>query len=85
MIVKFRNVGNSMSVTIPKEIVKNLKIVNGLEADVSENNGVIMVKPITKRATIKSLFAGYSGDYKPTEVDWGKRKGNEVWCFKGEI
>lgn len=79
MIVKFRNVGNSMSVTIPKEIVRNLKIVNGLEANVSENNGVIMVEPIAKKVTIKSLFSGYSGNYKPTEVDWGEKKGKEVW------
>lgn len=79
MIVKFRNVGNSMSVTIPKDLVKKFAIVNGTEANIFEKDGAIMVEPIKKKVTIKSLFAGYSGDYKPTEFDWGEPVGREVW------
>lgn len=79
MTVKFRNVGNSMSVTIPKDIVKKFNIVNGTEANISEKNGAIIVEPIRKKVTIKSLFQGYSGDYKPTEFDWGQPVGRELW------
>ena len=32
-----------------------------------------------KRKNIIELFADYSGDYKPTEFDWGEPVGEEVW------
>ena len=28
---------------------------------------------------IKELFKNYNGDYKPTEIDWGKPEGDEIW------
>ncbi len=35
--------------------------------------------PTAARKTIKELFAGYDGEYKPQEVDWGEQAGKEVW------
>lgn len=81
MTVKFREVGNSITVTIPKNIVTQLRLVQGMEANIETDDNTIMVKPIItpQKVTIKSLFAGYSGDYKPTEIDWGEPRGKEVW------
>ena len=81
MVVKFREVGNSISVTIPKDIVKAFNIASGKEANVDIFNDSIMVTPIVKKRniTIKSLFANYKGSYKPEEIDWGGIKGKEVW------
>ena len=31
-----------------------------------------------KRITIKALFKDYNEDYKPTEVDWGLSRGQEL-------
>ena len=28
---------------------------------------------------IRELFAGYSGDYRPQELDWGSAEGTEAW------
>lgn len=78
MIVKFREVGNSVAVTIPKDIVRKFGIFSGKEADVFVNNDTIVVKPVNAKITLKSLFADYKGDYKPTEIDWGQKKGNEI-------
>ncbi|MBR6217231.1 MAG: AbrB/MazE/SpoVT family DNA-binding domain-containing protein [Eubacterium sp.] len=79
MTVKFREVGNSITITIPKDIVKQFNLVQGMEADVEAQNGSIVVKPKKEeKVTIKSLFAGYNGDYVPSEIDWGEARGNEV-------
>ena len=32
----------------------------------------------SEKVTIKSLFKDYNDDYKPTEIDWGLPKGNEM-------
>lgn len=81
MTVKFREVGNSITVTIPKSIVVQLGLSQGMEANIETNNDVIMVKPKVKtnKVTIKELFNGYLGDYKPSEIDWGETRGNEIW------
>lgn len=81
MTVKFREVGNSITVTIPKEIVTRFDIRQGMEADITATKDIITVKPISKNEiiTIKSLFLNYNGNYKPSEIDWGGKKGNEAW------
>ena len=81
MKVKFREVGNSITVTIPKDIVLRLGLKQGMEADIDTDDSIITVEPIrtNMNVTIKSLFADYHRDYKPSEIDWGKTKGNEVW------
>ncbi len=79
MVVKFREVGNSIGITIPKEFVRQLRIRRGEEANIEVQSGNMVVKPIKPNITIKSLFADYNGDYKPAEFDWGEPKGKEVW------
>lgn len=81
MAVKFREVGNSITVTIPKNIVCQLGLSQGMEADIkADNNSIIVIPKLTnKKVTIKSLFAGYVGDYKPTEINYGEDVGKEVW------
>ena len=39
MTVKFREVGNSITVTIPKQIVTRFGLEQGVEADVVEQDG----------------------------------------------
>ena len=81
MTVKLREVGNSMTVTIPKSFVSQLGLIQGTEFNVGINNGNIVLKPlnIKPKVTIKSLFENYHGDYVPTEYDWGEPVGREIW------
>jgi antitoxin MazE len=81
MTVKFREVGNSMAITIPKDIVIKCGLFQGMEANIEEENNVIIVKPIilNKKITIKTLFENYHGAYVPTEIDWGLPVGKEMW------
>lgn len=81
MTVKFREVGNSITVTIPKNIVGQLGLLQGMEADIkTDNNSIIVIPKLTnKKITIKSLFAGYTGDYKLKEMSYGEDIGKEIW------
>lgn len=81
MSVKFREVGNSMTITIPRDIVLQLGIVKGNEANIELYDNGFIVEPIVTRekVTIKSLFKKYNGTYKSNEIDWGNPKGREIW------
>ena len=81
MTVRLREVGNSMTITIPKNIVKQFQLTQGIEVSIEAQEDYIMVKPVKARnkVTIKSLFQDYSGDYKPSEIDWGEDRGKELW------
>lgn len=43
---------------------------------VDESSPTILPK---KRDLIEKLFENYDGDYVAEEIDWGKKKGKEVW------
>ena len=81
MTVRLREVGNSMTITIPKSIVKNFNLSQGSEVSIETQDDVILVRPIKQhhKVTIRSLFSGYTETYKPSEIDWGCQRGNEVW------
>ncbi|WP_169314658.1 AbrB/MazE/SpoVT family DNA-binding domain-containing protein [Acetobacterium woodii] len=34
---------------------------------------------VEEHKTIQELFAGYVDDFEPTEINWGRPKGREVW------
>jgi len=36
-------------------------------------------KPEQPRKSLQERFKGYTGDYKPSEVDWGSPVGKEIW------
>jgi len=86
MAVIVRKVGNSMTTTIPYEIIHKLGIRPGDEVLVSEENGTILLKPIKKKLRGETFLEEYF--HKPIEeigqldteiVDWGQPQGEEVW------
>ncbi|MCH4887898.1 hypothetical protein EZV73_09955 [Acidaminobacter sp. JC074] len=44
---------------------------------------VVGCKLIVEKAedvmTIETLFEGYNGNYKPSQIDWGEPVGREEW------
>jgi antitoxin component of MazEF toxin-antitoxin module len=49
MRVKVRKVGNSLTVTIPKEIAMDLGLGPDVEMDVSAREGTLVLQPVTSR------------------------------------
>jgi len=81
-----RKWGNGQGVLIPKATVEESGLSLGDPLDISvSGEGFIVLKPLGRRfrrhrkVTIAEIFEGYSGDYQPTELDWGAPQGREVW------
>lgn len=83
--------GASSAVRIPKKVCEEtgIAVKSELTMDVGKDalGPFILIRP--KQAahrsygdapyrSIDELFAGYSGDYRPTECDWGADTGREV-------
>lgn len=49
MRVKVRRVGNSLTVTIPKEIAMDLGLSPDVEMDVSPREGTLVLQPVASR------------------------------------
>ena len=82
MTTSIQKWGNSQGVRIPKYLLDAVKLTTNDEIDISVESDMLIIKkatPTTTHKTIKELFAGYDGDYKPQEIDWGGREGKEVW------
>lgn len=72
--------GNSQGVRIPKMLLDTVNWSNNEEITIVADNGKLIIEKAKKRRkNIKELFADYKGNYKPSEVDWGKPQGEEVW------
>ena len=74
--------GNSLGVRIPKVILDSVNWSENEKIVIIVDNGKLVIekaKKEHKRKNIKELFNNYNGDYKPTEIDWGKPEGDEIW------
>ncbi|GHT78468.1 multidrug transporter MatE [Actinomycetota bacterium] len=81
-----RKWGNGLGILIPKKVYEDVGLSIGDQVDIQANpDGAIIMRPETpkykrhKKVTIEELFAGYKGDYVPTECDWGSPVGKEIW------
>ena len=84
MIVEFCRWGNSLAVRIPKVVADALKVSNGRRAEITVENGMLVLRPLLKptrkpRYTIEELLSGMTKENVPQEVDWGASRGNEAW------
>jgi antitoxin MazE len=78
--------GNSQGVRLPQTVLDAARIKRGDSVELIPCDGNIVIKRTAagNRAahvhkTIQERFAGYTGDYKAEEIDWGKPVGDEIW------
>ena len=80
MEAKILKWGNSDAIRLPKVMLKELKVKTGDSIYITKEGNKIIITKISKQfKTLEERFEGYKGTYKPTEVDWGKPVGNEIW------
>lgn len=85
LIIEFRRWGNSLSVrTFLRLWPMPSKQPTGKRAEIKIENGTLVLHPIVKparksRNTLEELLSGMTRDNVPQEVEWGLRRGNEVW------
>ena len=80
MTTKITKWGNSYGVRIPKEIMTELGLAEGVEFDMDIVDGGIQIKPIKskKKYSLEELLAQIPTDHVPEIIDWGPDVGNEI-------
>jgi antitoxin MazE len=74
--------GNSLGIRIPKKFITSLKWQKGDELALSIENEKLLVQqaPNIRPKNIKELFKDFNSEnYIPSEIDWGKNVGEELW------
>lgn len=79
MTTKITKWGNSYGVRIPKEIINELNLSEGVEFDMNVVDGGIQIKPIKKfKYSLKELCDQIDPNNLPEFVDWGPDVGTEI-------
>ncbi len=70
----------SCSVKLPLHILKSVHFNDNDTLNVKvQNNTIILEKVDNSYKNIKELFSDYNGGYEAKEIDWGKKRGTEIW------
>ena len=72
--------GNSLAVRIPRSVVKDIRLHQGLVVDVRLVAGKIVVKPRRQQhPTLLQLLRGVTKHNRHAELEWGGSVGQEMW------
>lgn len=75
--------GNSLSIRIPKKVLKTLKLTNKDKVSYQIKDDSIVLKPVKKESPLRKMFDGFDtkayfqGEPANKEDDWGKPQGKE--------
>lgn len=69
--------GNSQAVRLSRAVLNaaNMRENDAVSIDAREN--LITLRKLPRHRTLDDLFAGYTGDYRPAEFDFGPDMGFE--------
>jgi antitoxin MazE len=83
MRTEFLKWGNSLALRIPAAFAGNLGASDGNPADMTVENGALVVKVALpkkrRRYRLEELVERLTGENRHAEIDWGGPVGNEVW------
>lgn len=79
MRVQVKKWGNSASVRIPASIMAAAALHIDQEVDVREEEGRIVIDPVTRSYDLDELLAKMTPDTFPEMVEFGVPVGNEIW------
>ena len=78
MNVAVKKWGNSLAIRIPKDIVQSLSIENNSLLEMQVNDGVLTIIP-RKETDLESLVSKITEENIHSEIDTGRKVGNEEW------
>ena len=76
---KVQKWGNSLALRIPKSFAEEADVIDGSEIDLQLRDGNLVVVPIRRQPTLKSLLAQVTAENIHSETDMGDYEGNETW------
>ena len=76
-----RAVGGSVSVTLPRQMLRTLGLAAGASVAVTVENGRMVLSPARPRYTLAELLAGMKPGDMPTAQGWADVRpvGREAW------
>lgn len=76
-----RAVGGSVSVTLPRQLLRDLGLTAGAEVAVTVEGGRLVLTPARPRYSLDDLVAGMKPGDLPAEPGWADAPpaGREVW------
>ncbi|HEY9661734.1 MAG TPA: AbrB/MazE/SpoVT family DNA-binding domain-containing protein [Allocoleopsis sp.] len=80
MVATVAKWGNSLAIRIPQSLAKEIHLVEGVEVDLEIVEGVLMIKPRTrKQYSLEQLVDAITPENLHTEIESGVAMGNEAW------
>jgi antitoxin MazE len=83
MKVEFLRWGNSLALRVPKAFAEEIGAVEGKQAEMTAENGVLVIKVAKsrkrRRYVLEHLINGITEENRHLEIDWGRPVGDEVW------
>jgi antitoxin MazE len=76
---KIQKWGNSLGVRLPKNIVEQKALREGLSISVVLKNDQIVIEPAEEDVSLQLLLSEVSPDNLHEETEWSDVRGNEVW------
>jgi antitoxin MazE len=77
--VEFQKWGNSLALRVPSAFAKQIGAAEGKKADMSVENGALVIKPVAKRKRKHTLEDLLKAQGPEEELYWGPPVGNEIW------
>jgi antitoxin MazE len=71
--------GNSLAIRIPATIASEASLHEGVTLSIEYSDGVLHLRPESKRLELDDLLKGISEENVHDEVDFGGPVGREVW------
>ncbi len=79
MLARISKWGNSLAVRIPRAFAAELGIQEGVEVEMSVEDGRLVIAPARPEYGLEELSAGITPENRHDETDWGRPTGGEVW------
>ena len=79
MRVRIKKGGSSASVRIPASIMAAAALHIDQEVDLREEDGRIVIDPVTQSYDLDELLAKMTPDTFPDVIDFGMPVGNQAW------
>ncbi|MBI1974887.1 MAG: AbrB/MazE/SpoVT family DNA-binding domain-containing protein [Parcubacteria group bacterium] len=80
MTTKIQKWGNSLAVRLPKNLARALSFRAGTPVSIKQEWwGVRIVPKKTPEPTLEELVAQITPENRYEKIDWGPRRGNEIW------
>ena len=80
MNTKVQKWGNSLAVRFPKHLARALAFKAGTPVSLKqERRGVMITSKNVPEPTLEELIAQITPENRYEKIDWGRRRGNEIW------